>query len=136
MQGIDYIKPTTMVTKYRLFLYKLFTTPNVEGIQSQVSSTFWTMVLLQTANIASLLLLIRFFFPVIDFKHANNFVLFLLLTFPSIVFNYYCIYYQKGYKKILREYGNVKKGSLKYLVTYFLVTIVAFILVGLLVASE
>lgn len=121
-----------MITRYKLYLYKLFTTPNNEGVESQVLSTFWTMILLQTANVASLFLLIRFFFPVVNLENVNNVILFLIFTFPSIILNYSCIYYKKEYKKILREYSHIKKGSLMYLIAYFLATMIAWLVIGLL----
>lgn len=135
MLGIGCIKLIKMITRYKWFLYKLFTMPNFEGVRSQVSSTFWTMILLQTANVVSILFLIRYLFPNIDLRNFSKFTLFMLFTFPLIVFNYRVIYHKNGYKKILNEFSKEKKGSLKYLVVYFLITISFFLLSAMLVVE-
>lgn len=125
-----------MLRSYRLYLYKLFTIPNMEGVRSSVSSIFGIMIILQMTNMASIYFLMKYFFSRIDFSDYSKFSLFLLFTFPSIVFNYYTIYHKSGYKKILKEFGKEKRGSLKHLVIYFLISISFFLMSAMLVVEE
>ncbi len=111
-------------SKYRLFLYKLFTVPNTEGIQWSVFNAFLGMIMLQSANLASILIAISAFYPLKDLKEGNKFTFGIIAFLPPLILNYYIIYHDNGYKKILKEYSSVKKGSLKYIALYFFITVV------------
>jgi hypothetical protein len=98
----------------------------MEGVQSSVFSAFLAMILFQTVNLVSIGIVIKIFHP-LDFSSMNKFVLFMIFTFPPMVFNYQIIYHKSGYKKILKEYSHVKQGSLLYIAVYLIITLAVMI---------
>jgi hypothetical protein len=126
MPDTDYIKHTMMVTRYRLFLYKLFTIPNKEGIQSSVFSAFLGMTMFQMVNLVSVFMFIRIFYPM-DLRETSKFVLVMIFISPPFIFNYYFIYFKNGYKKILKDFSHIDRGSLKHIGIYAFLSIIVFI---------
>jgi hypothetical protein len=103
--------------------------PNVEGFRSSVSSTFFFMSLVLGFNLATLLMLVRIFYP-IDLKGVNKLLIVTVVFLPPFIFNYMLIYHRDGYKKIMKEFDTVKKGSLKYLGGYLLTSIALWLIIG------
>lgn len=100
--------------------------PNMEGIESSVFSSYLGMSILESTNLITLSILIRILFP-FDPGDVNKFMSGCIIFLPPLTVNYYIIYHKSGYKKILKEYSHVKKGSLIYIAVYLIVTLTAMI---------
>lgn len=113
-----------MIRKYRVFLYKLITMPNTEGMESTIFSTFLGVSLLQGTHLGTIVLIIKAVYPFSD-DEFNSFFLGTVLFLPPILFNYLVIYHKKGYKMILKENAHLKRGSFKHFALYLLFSISA-----------
>jgi len=85
---------------------------------------FWWISFLIGVNLASLLMLIKYF---VDFDIGISKIAFILVFFiPPFIFNYFAFLRNKNYKKLLDEIKTYAKGF----IFYMLMTVLLFIVTG------